>query len=121
MAILDNQSFPCKFYLRVPNGDETNNLPIFFKAELVGDKEKNYNQTIANMITPSTKIVLRTASPYIYGHRNGKEVKGFVVFQGDVYQVQNISYDEKTQNGLGVGKFSKEHGERNAIKVIFLV
>lgn len=121
MAILDNQSYECEYYLRVPNGYEADNLPVFFKAELVSDKEKTYNQSLSALMTPSVRLMLRTASKHIGGFSDGQEVKGYVKFQGDLYQVQSISYDMKSQNGLAVGKFSKAHAEMNAIKVLVLI
>lgn len=120
MALLGNQFYPCKLYKRFPNSIEADNVPILFYAELVSEKEKHYSQTIRGMITPGTRFVIRTDSSEIYEYINGNAVRGFIDFQGDVLHIQNISYDMSTQSGLAGGEFSKEHCERNAIKILAL-
>lgn len=121
MAIINNKNYPCKFYKRAPNSQDATNVPIFFMAELVSDKERAYNQKILNFVTPSTRFVIRTDSRLIYDWNDGQGVRGYVEFQGDIYQVQNIMYDLSTQSGLGAGRFSKQQAEANAIKTMALV
>jgi len=104
----------------MPNSQDTDNLGISFRAELVSDKERAFNQRISNLITPTTRMVLRTDSKMIYDWVDGKGVRGFVELQGDIYQVQAMRFDYATQSGLSAGTFSKEHSERNAVKVLVL-
>lgn len=121
MAILNNQSFDCVYWKRLPNDSDKGSEPVYFKATIVSDKEKSYNQRISGLITPNTRLVLRTSSPLIYSWGNGRDILGYIDFQGDRYQVQTISYDTRNTFGLGAGKFSKQHTEENAVKVITLV
>lgn len=124
MALITNKYFQCKFWKRIPNESTTNtvdNEPIHFRAELVSDREKTYSQRLQNLITEQTRLILRTDSKQIYDWQNGEAIRGYVEFQGDIYQVQSITYDYNNQAGIGVGKFSKGHSERNAIKIITLL
>lgn len=121
MAFLGNQFYRCKFYERMPNANDPS-VPFFeFNAEVLGSREKTYSQRISSMITPSTKQVIRTTSELIYEQPNKEEVRGWVEVQGVVYMVERMEYDQTTQSGLGAGRFSKEHNERNAIKILWLM
>jgi len=121
MALLNNQFYDCKYYKRLPNDSDTTNVPLLFKAELVSDKEKQYSQRLQGLFVGNSRVVLRTDSELIYEWNDGEELRGFVEFQGDIYQVQNISYDYAVVNSLGAGRFSKQHTQKNAIKVLSLV
>jgi hypothetical protein len=57
----------------------------------------------------------------IFDSYEGEIVKGYVEFQGDIYQVQTVSYDFNHNASLEAGRFSKAHTEKNAIKVLVLV
>lgn len=120
MALITAPSYECKMFLRATNDSGRNsNSPIVFMAQVVGNKEKTYRQVMGFM-TPNTRLVLRTDSPDIYTSNVGQEILSQVEFQGDIYQVQSVTYDNSNAFGLGAGKFSKEHNERNAVKVIVL-
>lgn len=122
MALIQNQHFTCKLWKRLPNSTtETDNTPIIFKAELISEQERTFNQRIANLFTPQTKQAIRTDSKQIYDFNDGESIRGYVELQGDTYQIQSIQYDLINPSSLGAGKFSKAHNERNAIKVILLV
>lgn len=121
MALLNNQFYICKFYKRIPNETEPDNVPIIFKAELVSDKERTYSQRLQGLFSSNSRIVLRTDSSLIHEWNNGEELRGFVEFQGDLYQVQSIAYDYSVVNSLGAGRFSKKHTQQNAIKVLSLI
>lgn len=121
MALLNNQFFHCKFYKRIPNDSDTTNIPIFFKAELISDKEKQYSQRLQGLFSSNSRVVLRTDSPLIYEWADGQEIRGYVEFQGDIYQVQTIAYDYSVVNSIGAGKFSKKHTQQNALKVLSLL
>jgi len=122
MALLNNQFYHCRFWKRLPNSTtEVQKESIFFKAQLISDKERTFNQKIANLFTPQTKLALRTDSKSIFENEKGDGVRGYVEFQGDIYQIQAISYDQTEPSSLGSGRFSKKHTEKNAIKVITLI
>lgn len=121
MALITAPSYECKMFLRGSNDSSRgDSSPIVFMAQVVGNKEKSYRQ-VMGMITPSVRLVLRTDSPDITATANGQDVLSQVEFQGDIYQVQSVTYDNSNAFGLGAGKFSKEHNERNAVKVIVLL
>ena len=121
MAIITAPSYECKLFLRTSDSDaRKETTPIVFMAQVVGNREKSYKQ-VMGFVTPQTRLVIRTSSPDIYSFRNGQLILGEVEFQGDIYQVQSITYDNSNAFGLSAGKFSREHNERNAIKVITLV
>jgi hypothetical protein len=121
MSLLNGQYYVCKFYYRYPNTDENHQNYIVFRAQIVGDKERNQGQRLIGMFTTKTKFILRTNSKHIYTRDDGKEIKGYVEFQGDLYQVERISYDLNNQNELGGGRFSKMHSEKNAYKIISIL
>lgn len=118
MSLLNGQYYVCKFFFRYPNSIEEQENFITFRAQLVGEKEKINNQRLIGLMTSKTRFVLRTNSKHIYTREDGKEVKGYVEFQGDLYQVEKIGYDLNNQNELGGGRFSKMHTEKNAYKII---
>ena len=120
MALITSPSYECKMFLRTSDGSERrDNTPVIFMAQVVGNKEKAYRQ-IMGFTTPTTRLVLRTDSEDIYSFKQGQGVLAQVEFQGDIYQVQSITYDISNAFGLSAGKFTKEHNERNAIKVLVL-
>ena len=93
MAILNNQSHECRLYKRVPNSSEMNNVGMVFYAELVSDDELSHTQRIANLRTPETKKTIRTSSTNVYDFVDGKLERGYVLFQGVIYQIQNVVFD----------------------------
>ncbi len=122
MALISNKHFLCKFYKRLPNQNtQVTDEPIYFKAELISDKDKSLTSRIQNLLTNNVRIILRTDSKHIYESNESEIVKGYVEFQDDIYQVQSISYEIIGHAGLGVGRFSKKHTEKNAIKILVLV
>ncbi len=122
MALIANKYFTCKLWKRMPDSTtDTANTPIIFKAALISEKERTYNQRISNLFTPQTRQAIITDSKQIYEFNDGESVRGFVELQGDLYQIEKIQFDMVNISSLGGGKFSKEHNERNAIKIITLV
>lgn len=122
MALLSSKSYRCKFYKRLPNQNtETVDEPINFRAEVISDKDKSLGSRIQNLLTPNVRLVIRTDSKLIFDSYEGEIVKGYVEFQGDLYQVQSVSYELNHHASLSAGRFSKAHTEKNAIKVLVLV
>ena len=121
MSLLTGQYYLCKFFFRYPNTDEEHENYITFRAQIIGEKERSQNQRLIGMFTNKTRFVLRTNSKHIYTRYDGKEIKGYVEFQGDLYQVERIAYDLNNQNELGGGRFSKMHSEKNAYKIISIL
>ena len=121
MALITAPSYECKLYKRgINDADRNAASPIVFMAQIVGNKEKTYRQ-VMGFITPNTRLVIRTDSPEIYSGLSGENILAEIDIQGDIYQVQSITYDNSNAFGLGAGKFSREHNEQNAVKVITLV
>lgn len=118
MALISNEYFTCRFYPRTPNGIETTGEAPYFKAELISAKDRSYIAKAPNLFTSQTRFVLRTDAKIDFENADFKGVRGFVEFQGEIYQIQNISYEYQDQSGLGGGRFTKKHTERNAIKLI---
>lgn len=122
MALINNKYFQCKFWKRLPNqATETVEEPIYFRAELISDKDKTLSSKFQNFFSPDVRIVLRTDSKLIFDSYEGEIVKGYVEFQGDIFQIKSISYDLVNHAGIGGNRFSKKHTEKNAIKVLVLI
>jgi hypothetical protein len=118
MALIANEFHLCRFYARTPNGIETTSEAPYFKAELISAKDRSYIAKAPNLFTTQTKFVLRTDAKIDFENLDFKGVRGFIEFQGDIYQIQNISYELSDQSGIGAGRFTKRHTERNAVKLI---
>jgi hypothetical protein len=118
MALITNEFHLCRFYPRTFNGTETVAEAPYFKAELITAKDRSYVVKAPNLFTTQTKFVLRTDAKIDFENADFKGVRGYVQFQGEIYQIQNISYELNDQSGLGAGRFSKKHTERNAVKLI---
>ncbi|NCA95551.1 MAG: hypothetical protein EOM74_01075 [Methanomicrobia archaeon] len=121
MAILNNQSFECKLYKRVPNSAEAQETGIIFYAELISNNEISQSPKLTNLRVQNARFMLRTSSTNVWDFSDGKLEKGYVLFQGGIYQIQTIEFDYNQAASFGAGRFSKEYAERNAIKILVLV
>lgn len=121
MALISNEFYTCRFYPRTPNGTETVGEAPYFKAELISAKDRSYVTKAPNLFTTQTRFALRTDAKIDFENADFKGVRGFIEFQGEIYQIQNISYELTDQSGLGGGRFTKKHTERNAIKLISIL
>jgi hypothetical protein len=122
MALISNKYYLCKFYKRIPDQlTEVQEEPIYFRAELISDMDKSLMAKIQNLLTPNVRLVIQTDSKAVFDSYEGKTTKGYVEFQGDIYQVQSITYRLTNPSSLGSGRFSKRRNDKNAIKIMVLV
>lgn len=119
MALVNGQRVQCVLKKRNTNDDTMVGAPIYFDAVVqsdVGKRTNRYGGIYANTVS----LVLRTDSTEIYEYKKDQVILATVEVMGMSLQVQSISYDYRHTSGLGLGRFTSEHNQRNAVKVVVL-